>query len=128
MPGKSWSRREMVLIHCGLSVLFILSFCTILMSIVYLNYDDTVIKKFVDMHPHYSNFNIYIVCIFCIFVLFMYFRLYVEFDSIKLQMRPLDPYLDFFMFILFFTLTAVSMNIAMFLSVANFFYFLVFEL
>ncbi|WP_104663111.1 hypothetical protein [Ensifer adhaerens] len=114
MAKRSWSDRERVLLVYGLAVVLFLLCLTLALAAVVLSADRDIVEKAGKFHTVLKNYNVYMSCAFNLFVSFMYYRLVVEFDSIKLQMKPLELYMDFFAFIVFFT-AMVLLTMAMML-------------
>ena len=114
MAKRSWSDRERVLLVYGLAVVLFLLCLTLALAAVVLSADRDIVEKAGKFHTVLKTYNVYMSCAFNLFVSFMYYRLVVEFDSIKLQMKPLELYMDFFAFIVFFT-AMVLLTMAMML-------------
>lgn len=107
MAKRSWSDRERALLVYGLAVVLFLLCLTLALAAMVISADRDIVDKAREFHIVLKNFNVYMSCIFNMFVSFMYYRLVVEFDSIKLQMKPLELYMDFFVFLLVFTALAL---------------------
>lgn len=85
MPTTSWSSKEKSLVLWGLSIVLFILVATIAFSYIYVTYDREILSEFTKSKVMYRNYNAYISCGFNIFVSFMYYRLYAEFDSIKIK-------------------------------------------
>ncbi|KOF15719.1 hypothetical protein AC244_22260 [Ensifer adhaerens] len=107
MAKRSWSGRERVLLVYGLAVVLFLLCLTFAFAAMVISADRDIVDRVSKTHNILKNFNVYMSCVFNLFVSFMYYRLVVEFDSIKMQMKPLELYMDFFAFLVLFTALAL---------------------
>ncbi|KSV76840.1 hypothetical protein N183_03050 [Sinorhizobium sp. Sb3] len=107
MAKRSWSDRERVLLVYGLTAVLLLLCLTLAFAAMILSADRDIVEKVSHFHSILKNYSVYMSLTFNLFLAFMYYRLVVEFDSIKLQMKPLEMYIDFFAFIVFFTMMLI---------------------
>ncbi|OCP09452.1 hypothetical protein BC374_02505 [Ensifer sp. LC13] len=107
MAKRCWSNRERVLLVYGLAVVLFLLCLTLACTAIVISVDKDVVDEISKYHNMFKNYNLYVSCTINMFVSFMYYRVVVEFDSIKLQMKPLALHFDFFAFLVLFTAMAL---------------------